>query len=437
MIKNKTHKKNKNKTRKKNKNKIKKTHRFYGSGNTFGRTKPVKPPKPPIEHRINLPNTSIVPPNKPPKPSSLEIEIEKHLENSVNLLEKLINNNTNTVLHMAKNMDLEIDLTIPSDKAKLLKQNLRWIDPTHISARKPEESFLRRIDLIILDKIFKNNLENKKLDLLHLYFEYKLCTYAAYRNNMNILKWAKENGFIFGKEVCEVAIINNEIDILKYAIENGAPCSPKVIEYAVKINPSLINYLLDSGCECNYYVTYFAAKKGDIELLKYFHEKGCPWDTTTCMGAAMGGNLDCLDYAHLNGCPWDETTCEYSAFGGHIECLKYADKNGCPWDETTCEGAAKGGHLECLKYAHQNGCPWNENTCQGAAFEGHIECLIYATENGCPCDADYLISTLKYNLKIMADDKLIDNNIEKAKITKEIIKYLFTNKYKFVKPIEE
>lgn len=470
--------------------KTQKNKRIYGSGNTFGKTKSTKPTTNPLQHRIDT-DTSVEPPAKPAKPTPLEIEIEKQLKNDFSILDKLVNyeiTQNSIGSHVLKKFDLEVDLSIPLVKHKLLQQlNQRFIDPKHISNRKNNESFLRKIDVIILDKIFNNHLENIKLSLLNKYFKYKLCTYAAYIGNINILKWAKQNGFIIGKEVCDIAIINNEIDMLKYAIENGASCSINVTNYAIKNHPSLITYLIENGCECNSYLTYFAAKKGDIELLKFLHEKGCPWnkntceaaviansleclkyahengcnwDEETCEAAAKKGHIECLKYAHENGCPWDKNTCEFAAENGHLECLKYADKNGCPWDKTTCEVAAENGHLDCLKYAHENGCPWDEEICEAAAANGHIdclkyahvngcpwnkltsyfainnyqlECLIYATKNGCPCDAEYYIPILQDDLKIMNNSKLIDDNINKAKITKQILNYLSANKNRFVK----
>ena len=126
-----------------------------------------------------------------------------------------------------------------------------------------------------------------------------------------------------------------------------------------------------------------AAGKGHLSTLQYLHENRCPWDRHTCSSAADNGHLPVLKYLHENGCPWNSKTCSYAAIGGHLPVLKYLHENGCPWDSCTCYNAAGFGHLPALQYSHENGCPWDRYTCYHAAENKHWDCLQYAVDNKC------------------------------------------------------
>ena len=122
------------------------------------------------------------------------------------------------------------------------------------------------------------------------------------------LSWALEKCSEYRKaRFCEQMARKGNLELLKYAHENGCPWDK------------------DTCSEAAYH--------GHLECLKYAHENGCPWDESTCSAAAEKGHLECLKYAHENGCPWDERTCKWAAYYGHLECLKYAREHGCPGAE--------------------------------------------------------------------------------------------------------
>ena len=80
-----------------------------------------------------------------------------------------------------------------------------------------------------------------------------VCSYAARRGSVRLLKWARENNLDWGAMTC-------------------------------------------TG----------AAEKGHLPALKYLHENGCPWDRWTCSYAATYEHWYCLQYAVDNKCPeWE------------------------------------------------------------------------------------------------------------------------------------
>ena len=104
-----------------------------------------------------------------------------------------------------------------------------------------------------------------------------ICSVAAMRGSVRLLKWTRENNLVWSAHTC-----------------------------------------------------HHAAHYGHLSSLQYLHENGCPWDSDTCRSAAANGQLPALKYLHENGCPWDEHTCLYAADNKHWDCLQYAVHNKCP-----------------------------------------------------------------------------------------------------------
>ena len=111
------------------------------------------------------------------------------------------------------------------------------------------------------------------------------------------------------EHVCSYAAMRGSVRLLKWARENN-------------LGWSRITY------ECSR-----AAMNGHLPALKYLHENGCPWDSYTCHYAAEHGHLPALKYLHKNGCPWNWSTCVSAAEHKHWDCLQYLVDNKCPqWE---------------------------------------------------------------------------------------------------------
>jgi hypothetical protein len=81
----------------------------------------------------------------------------------------------------------------------------------------------------------------------------------------------------------------------------------------------LIKWAREHECDWNADTTSSAAAKGHLDLLMWLRENGCPWNGWTCGAAARGGHFEVLKWARANGCPWDLWTCKGAASGGHLE----------------------------------------------------------------------------------------------------------------------
>src|SRR5205085_11975625 len=69
-------------------------------------------------------------------------------------------------------------------------------------------------------------------------------------------------------------------------------------------NLEVLKWARENGCSWNVSTCENAASGGHLEVLKWAHENACPWDKWTCEKAAQGGHLEVLKWARENGCAW-------------------------------------------------------------------------------------------------------------------------------------
>ena len=115
------------------------------------------------------------------------------------------------------------------------------------------------------------------------------------------------------RDYCTSIASNGYLELLKWAKQNGYPWN---------------QYTFANICK-------YAAKYGHLEMLKWAKLNECWWNKYICSKAAYGGHLEILKWARKNECPWNEYTCSNAAKNNHLEVLKWARKKGCPWNENT------------------------------------------------------------------------------------------------------
>jgi hypothetical protein len=160
----------------------------------------------------------------------------------------------------------------------------------------------------------------------------------------------------------------------------------------------VVRWIRNNGCPWDESMCAYAARSGSFEILKWVREQGCPWDKYTCSYAALCENLEILKWARENGCPWDSNTSATAAMGGNFEILKWVLDHGCPWDYQIINFAARSNNLEMFQWAHEHGPnPWTETTCAAAAQRGSLEILQWAREHGFPWDESTCIKAIDGN----------------------------------------
>ena len=143
----------------------------------------------------------------------------------------------------------------------------------------------------------------------------------------------------------------------------------------------------EKKCEWDWRTIQAAAEQGNLEMVKYCLANECHIDEYACAYAALNGHLECLKYLREEGkAPWDSWTAYYSAQNGHLHILEYlVERKYDKYGERVCQQAAMNGHLDCLKYLHETAkWPWDSWAVRYAHRNKHSGCLQYLLDNDCP-----------------------------------------------------
>jgi hypothetical protein len=154
----------------------------------------------------------------------------------------------------------------------------------------------------------------------------------------------------------------NKLELLKLAREEKkCRWDYKTINRAAfKGNLEIIKYCVANECPINERACAEAAENGDLEVLKYLREEAkAPWDSRTAAWAAEYGQLHILEYlVERKYDEFDEEACEFAATHGHLDCLKYLHETAkAPWDSSAVLVAHENDHPECVQYLLNNNCP--------------------------------------------------------------------------------
>mmetsp|Transcript_45129 Transcript_45129/g.111916 ORF Transcript_45129/g.111916 Transcript_45129/m.111916 type:complete len:296 (-) Transcript_45129:14-901(-) len=131
-------------------------------------------------------------------------------------------------------------------------------------------------------------------------------------------------------------------------------------------NLNVLRWARDNGCPWDAQTSHAAAEGGHLNLLRWARRNGCSFNWLTCWPAARGGHLGVLRWARANGCAWNASTCFGAAETGHLSVLMWARFNGCGWDERVTLAAEHGGHSHVYAWAVANGCPTPPGKLTGA-----------------------------------------------------------------------
>ncbi|KAL6059439.1 Ankyrin repeat domain containing protein [Balamuthia mandrillaris] len=218
----------------------------------------------------------------------------------------------------------------------------------------------------------------------------RVCAYFAMTGDLELLRWARDQGFPWTEEVCSTAARSKHLALLKWARENGCPWRDQDMrESAVHGGLDVLKFVVGQGvtlagdpCVCA-----LAARRGSLEMVQWAKENGCPWDATFMAEATKTDHLEIVKWARENGCPWDSRAMMNAAVWGDLKRCQWLKQHGCPWNAETTKTAASKGDLRLLQWAQEHGCPWDIKTSIAAAESGNLGVLQWALKNGCPWNA--------------------------------------------------
>jgi len=153
---------------------------------------------------------------------------------------------------------------------------------------------------------------------------------------------------------------------------------------AEKGHLDILKWARAHGCEWNADVCTAAAATGQLEVLKWLRSQSppCSWDTDTVLMAAQNNHLDVLQWARAQSppAPWNAKTTEAAAEKAHFEVLQWLRTQSppCDWSSNLPLVAARKGHIGILRWvrAQNPPCPWSfEKCCQAAIDSKNAETL--------------------------------------------------------------
>jgi hypothetical protein len=213
---------------------------------------------------------------------------------------------------------------------------------------------------------------------------------AAQYGHLDVLKWAQHNGLKSDRCTWIYPIRYGHLEVLKWVTSRlGTDDDWKNWMCTIAASRGQLEILKWgrlNGCSWNAETCSAAALSGSLEVLKWLHESGCEWDSETMENAAMSNDLEIVKYAYYNGCDWHPWTSGRIARNGNLEMLKWALRHGCEWDDYAYQNAAAEGHLVLLQWAHENGCAWDDVAFEKAIANNHFHVVKWLLEWGWEID---------------------------------------------------
>ncbi|SPN79522.1 Ankyrin repeat-containing protein [Cedratvirus Zaza IHUMI] len=143
------------------------------------------------------------------------------------------------------------------------------------------------------------------LDKLKVYVPHDVVNIAAFQGNLEILQWAKENGYSLGDFCVTEAVRGGHLRVLQWLDDNGCYTYDDLYCLAAEVGSVEIlewlddrdDYYTDDPCAvCN-----CAAREGHIQVLEWCLQKGWAKDSGACYFAAKGDQLETLKWLRDKG----------------------------------------------------------------------------------------------------------------------------------------
>ena len=268
------------------------------------------------------------------------------------------------------------------------------------------ERWARRNNCDLDDDEFSEDSDSRfVLEILynHAYpWDPRVCTIAANRGNLDLLRLAREGGcpYVVDDEhphhnTSRVATQAGHRHIIEYMYDDDFWFTDEVDIAASRGNLPLVKFFAEErDMDCFDSTVVAAARSGSVELLEYLIDtRGCPGERAICAEAADHGRLEVLEWARRRNYPWPANGCTSAIIHGHYECALWMLKHGCPRSDCTHELVSK--HLygceqppivskhtedviKLISWISACADPWREMTWELYAMRGQAAVLDWA-----------------------------------------------------------
>jgi hypothetical protein len=131
----------------------------------------------------------------------------------------------------------------------------------------------------------------------------RTCSYSAKRGHLEILKWARENGCEWDEDTCASAAGNEKFpDVTKWERMRATCQDKKILKIMHNKNLEVLKWARENGCPWDWKTCAYAATSGRLDALKWARENGCPWSEDVYHNALRHEHSDILEWLKSNGC---------------------------------------------------------------------------------------------------------------------------------------
>jgi len=151
-----------------------------------------------------------------------------------------------------------------------------------------------------------------KIELQETFLVHELSSISTLELAWEGYPWGARARFPSGKEVTQNqeyfflrVALTNDLKLLRWVREEKE-CdwdSRTSALAAFKGNLDMLKYCCENGCEVHTGTCANAAKNGHLACLEYLRSKNCRWDERVCQEAHENNHMDVLTYAVKNKCP--------------------------------------------------------------------------------------------------------------------------------------
>ena len=135
-----------------------------------------------------------------------------------------------------------------------------------------------------------------------------VCKNAAEKGHLEVLQWARDQGYPWGDDACDMAAAYGRLEVLRWALEDGWKWTDRSFDQAAENGRLVVlQWALANGYPgVPWSWVAYAARSGHLEVVEWAHSNGGELTPNASCWARWEGHTVVLDWLIAHGCPTDE-----------------------------------------------------------------------------------------------------------------------------------
>lgn len=159
----------------------------------------------------------------------------------------------------------------------------------------------------------------------------RVCRFAARDGELDVLRWARQDGCPWDASACEAAAESGHLDVLDWAVSHGCDWGEDTLSAAAaagKLNTLKWAVSQPSAPLLSARVFAAGAQSGSYRVLQWLLDQNCPRNSATFAAAAWMGDIDTLEWLYAHEFPADETAMQSALQTERWEALEWLERRG-------------------------------------------------------------------------------------------------------------